>query len=102
MGDYFSYIIIGASCFIGVYTVDEFLEQAEIIVDLWVSSENKKLRITYKPEVENNTPSYLFSMEKAKRNFGYVPKYSNFRIMMEDYKKDLEANKYQELFNYVK
>lgn len=77
-------------------------EQAEIIADLWASSENKKSKITYKPEVKNNTPSYLFSMEKAKRDFGYVPKYSDFRIMMEDYKKDLEANKYQELFNYVK
>lgn len=77
-------------------------EQAEVISELWAPSPVKKSRITYKPEVVNNTPSYLFSMEKAKRDFGYVPKYSEFKTMMKDYKKDLDENKYQELFHYVK
>lgn len=77
-------------------------EQAEIIADLWAESPEKKSKITYKPEVNNNTTSYLFSMEKAKRDFGFEPEYSDFRVMMTDYKKDLDANKYQELFHYVK
>lgn len=77
-------------------------EQAEVIAELWAPSENKKSKITYRPEIVNNTPSYLFSMEKAKRDFGFVPKYADFKIMMKDYKKDLDAKKYQELFNYVK
>ena len=77
-------------------------EQADVIADLWAPSPERKSRIVYKPEIANNTPSYLFSMEKAKRDFGFVPEYSDFRVMMEDYKKDLDANKYQELFNYVK
>ena len=77
-------------------------EQAEVIADLWAPSPDKKSKITYKPEIENNTPSYLFSMEKAKRDFGFVPEYSDFRVMMTDYKNDLDANKYQELFHYVK
>ena len=77
-------------------------EQAEVIRDLWAPSENQKSKITYKPEIVNNTPSYLFSMEKAKYDFGFVPKYADFRTMMTDYKKDLDRNKYQELFNYVK
>lgn len=77
-------------------------EQAEVISELWAPSPEKKSKITYKPEIVNNTPSYLFSMEKAKRDFGYVPKFSNFKLMMEDYKRDLDQNKYQELFNYVK
>ena len=77
-------------------------EQAEIIADLWAPSQSKKSKIVYKPEIVNNTPSYLFSMEKAKRDFGYVPQYSNFKDMMIDYKKDLDQNKYQELFKYVK
>lgn len=77
-------------------------EQAEVIADLWAPSPDKKSKITYKPEIENNTPSYLFSMEKAKRDFGFEPQYSDFRVMMTDYKKDLDANKYQELFHYVK
>ncbi len=77
-------------------------EQVEIIVDLWSPSENVKSKILYKPEIPNNTPSYLFSIEKAKKDFGFIPRFSNFRIMMEDYKKDLDQNKYQELFHYVK
>lgn len=77
-------------------------EQAEIIADLWAPSDDKKSKITYKPEVENNTPSYLFSMDKAKKDFGFEPAYSDFRVMMSDYKKDLDANRYQELFHYVK
>lgn len=76
-------------------------EQAEVIADLWAPSSDKKSKIIYKPEIENNTPSYLFSMEKAKRDFGFVPEYADFRVMMTDYKKDLDAKKYQELFHYV-
>lgn len=77
-------------------------EQAEVIAKLWASSPNKKSKITYDPDVHNNTPSYLFSMEKAKRDFGFEPAYSDFEEMMIDYKKDLDENKYQELFHYVK
>lgn len=77
-------------------------QQAEIIAELWASSPECISKIVYKPEVKNNTLSYLFSMEKAKKDFGYVPQYSDFKIMMQDYKKDLNENKYQELFNYVK
>ncbi|HII4397411.1 NAD(P)-dependent oxidoreductase [Clostridium perfringens] len=75
-------------------------EQAEVIAELFAKSQEKKSKIIYKPEVENNTPSYLFSMEKAKRDFGFVPAYSEFRVMMEDYKKDLDNNKFKDLFKY--
>lgn len=75
-------------------------EQAEVIADLWAPSPDKKSKITYRPEIVNNTPSYLFSMEKAKKDFGFVPQYSDFRVMMTDYKKDLENNKFRELFKY--
>ena len=76
-------------------------EQAEVIAELWAPSAEKKSKIIYKPEVKNNTPSYLFSMDKAKRDFGFEPPFSDFKIMMTDYKKDLDENKYQELFHYV-
>ena len=76
-------------------------EQAEVIAELWAPSAEKKSKIIYKPEVKNNTPSYLFSMDKAKRDFGFEPAFSDFKIMMTDYKKDLDENKYQELFHYV-
>lgn len=77
-------------------------EQAKVIAELWAPSPNQQSRIIYKPEIANNTPSYLFSMEKAKCDFGFIPQYSDFKVMMQDYKKDLDENKYQELFHYVK
>ncbi len=75
-------------------------EQAEVIADLFAQSPEKKSRIVYQPEVENKTPSYLFSIEKAKRDFGFEPRYADFRIMMSDYKKDLDEHKFQDLFRY--
>jgi UDP-glucose 4-epimerase len=75
-------------------------EQAEVIADVFVPNIGKKSKIIYKPEINNNTPSFLFSMEKAKRDFGFVPKYSDFRVMMSDYKKDMDNNKYRDLFYY--
>lgn len=75
-------------------------EQAEIIAELWAPNPNKRSKIIYKPEIVNNTPSYLFSMEKAQRDFGFIPQYADFRMMMLDYKKDLDAKRYQELFHY--
>lgn len=75
-------------------------EQAEVIADLFAPVDGKKSRIVYRPEIKNNTPSYLFSMEKAARDFGFVPEYADFRKMMTDYKQDLDNRLYQDLFNY--
>ena len=75
-------------------------EQAEVIADLFALSPDKKSRVVYKPEILNSTPSYLFSMEKSKRDFGFVPEYADFKVMMRDYKKDIDAGKYKELFHY--
>lgn len=75
-------------------------EQAEVIADLFAQNPDKKSKIVYKPEVKNNTPSYLFSMEKAKRDFEFVPAYADFRTMMTDYKKDMDEHLYQDLFKY--
>lgn len=75
-------------------------EQAEIIAEIFAPSFDKKSKIVYRPEIQNNTPSYQFSMEKAKLDFGFEPKYSDFTVMMKDYKKDMENGLYKELFHY--
>lgn len=75
-------------------------EQAEVIAEIFAPAPDMKSRIVYKPEIPNNTPSYLFSMEKAKADFGFVPQYSNFKAMMTDYKKDLDNGLYKDLFKY--
>lgn len=39
-------------------------------------------------------------MEKVKRDFDFEPIFGDFREMMSDYKKDLDAHKFQNLFQY--
>lgn len=73
-------------------------EQVRTIVDIF--SRDKKSEIMYDESVSNNTPSFLFSIEKAKRDFGYDPQYADFRVLMEDYKNDLEDKKFYDLFKY--
>ena len=75
-------------------------EQAEVMRDVFGPADGRRSRILYKPEVQNNTPSYLFSMEKAKRDFGFEPKFKTYRLMMEDFKKDWDNNLYRDLFKY--
>ncbi|MDV7750683.1 NAD(P)-dependent oxidoreductase [Enterococcus faecium] len=74
--------------------------QAEIMAEVFKTE--KESTVVLMPEKPNSSKSFLFSIEKAHRDFGYTPEHADFRVMMEDYKKDLEANKYQELFHYVK
>jgi len=73
-------------------------QQAEIISQLFTSSPECISKIKYKPEVENNTPSYIFSMEKAKNDFEFIPQYSDFRTMMTDYKNEMDSNRFKDLF----
>lgn len=75
-------------------------EQAEVMRDVFGPADGRRSNIVYKPEIQNNTPSYLFSMEKAKRDFGFEPKFKTYRQMMEDFKKDWDNNLYRDLFKY--
>lgn len=70
-------------------------DQAKAVIDVF--TEDKRSRIVYRPEKPNNTPSFLFSMEKAKRDFGFVPEYTNYHDMMVDYKKELESGRFDSL-----
>lgn len=75
-------------------------EQAETIRDVFSTPGVKKSRIVYKPTISNNTPSFLFSVDKAKKDFGFVPEYADFYKMMVDYKQDTDNELYRELFHY--
>lgn len=75
-------------------------EQVKTIIDVF--STEKKSKIIYCPEKENNTSSFLFSMEKARRDFGFVPQFADYHKMMEDYKMELESGKWNELFKLRK
>lgn len=69
--------------------------QAKTVIEVF--GKGKGSRIVYRPEKKNNTPSYLYSMEKAKQDFGFVPKYTDFKDMMEDYKSEWESGRWQAL-----
>ena len=75
-------------------------EQAKVIAEVFHTPGNPQSNVVYQPEKTNNSPSYLFSIEKAHRDFGYQPQYADFKVMMTDLKKDLDNNLYRDLFHY--
>ena len=70
-------------------------EQAKVIIEVF--GKEKGSKIIYEPNKSNNTPSFIYSMEKAKNDFGFVPKYIDFKEMMIDYKKELESGRWDVL-----
>lgn len=75
------------------------LEQAEVCASLFARDDNHKSEIIYRDDIKNNSISYLFSIEKAKSDFGYNPKFSVFEDLMLDYIKELNRGVYSELFS---
>lgn len=68
-------------------------EQVKAVVEIFGNKENPP-KIVYRPDKLNNTPSFLFDMEKARKDFGFVPKYKSYRDIMIDYKKELESGRF--------
>lgn len=86
----------------GLYNItagkmNSLLYQAEVCAEVFADSGKKATVI--KKDVENKGISYLFSIEKAKRDFGYEPEYADFKDLMLDYKKEEERGVYTELFS---
>lgn len=75
-------------------------EQAEVIAEVFHAEGKPKSKVVYLPEKPNNSVSYLFSIEKASRDFGYQPRFADFKAMMTDWKNDMDNNLYRELFHY--
>ena len=70
-------------------------EQAKAVIEVFGPEAGS--RIIYKPEKANNTPSFWYSMEKAERDFGFVPQYINYVDMMKDYKQEMESGRWDDL-----
>ena len=71
-------------------------EQAKAVIEVFGKA-GKKSRIVYRPEKPNNTPSFLFDMSKAKKDFGFEPQYTSYIEMMKDYKKELENGRWDRM-----
>ncbi len=67
-------------------------DQAKAVIEVF--GKDKGSQLVYRPDKPNNTPSFLFSMEKAKRDFGFEPRYTNYVDMMRDYKKEMESGRW--------
>ena len=74
-------------------------EQAKIISEVF--SENKSI-VNRNYLKKNKSKSYKYSIEKARRDFGYSPKYSNFKDMMLDYKREMTNKEILKFFNIKK
>lgn len=64
-----------------------------------VFGKDKGSKIVYRPEKPNNTPSFLFDMTKAREDFGFEPEYISYKMIMEDYKKELESGRWTNLIS---
>lgn len=67
-------------------------DQAKAVIEVFGGE--RRSEIVYRPEKANNTPSFLYSMEKAWNDFGFTPQYTNYYDMMVDYKKELESGRW--------
>lgn len=96
------YMALKSNKAIGLYNMTsgvplELEEQVKSIIKVFTV--NKKSKIVYKPEKSNNTLSFLFDMSKAKEDFGFIPKYTNYLDIMLDYKKEMESRRWEEFIN---
>ena len=74
------------------------LEQAEACAELFAKDDEHKSKVVYRDDMVNRGKSYLFSIEKAKRDFGYEPQFVNFKDLMKDYIYEQERGVYPALF----
>ncbi len=70
-------------------------DQARAVIQVF--GDGAGSQIVYRPDKPNHTPSYLYSMEKAQRDFGFVPEYTDYVAMMEDYRDELESGRWEAL-----
>lgn len=68
-------------------------EQVRTVIKIF-SKKGNESEIVYRKDKKNNTPSFLYDISKAKRDFGYEPEYLPFEKMMFDYKKELESGRF--------
>lgn len=74
------------------------LEQAEVCAELFAQDDEHKSKVIYRDDMINSGKSYLFSIEKAKHDFGYYPHFVEFKDLMKDYIYEQERGVYPALF----
>jgi UDP-glucose 4-epimerase len=67
-------------------------EQAECIIRVF-SPPGRRSEIRYQPDKPNLIESYVYDVGKARRTFGWQPKYS-FKDMLIDYRKEMDSGRF--------
>ncbi len=69
-------------------------DQVKTVIEVF--GKDKGAKIVYRPDKPNNTPSFLFDMTKAKEDFDFIPEYTSYKSIMEDYKAELESGRWDD------
>ena len=69
--------------------------QAQAAIQVFGGTNTSKIKYLPEKKIGDNL-SYLYSIDKAKRDFGYEPQYTDFVKIMQDYKIELESSKWDE------
>ena len=86
----------------GLYNITGYMQvtledQAKAVIKIFGNGNSK---IIYRPEkIAYDRPPYLYSIDKAKRDFEYSPQYTDFFKIMKDYKTELESGIWDEILN---
>jgi UDP-glucose 4-epimerase len=67
-------------------------DEVQAIVNVFCGDMGKS-KIVYKPEQSNSIESFLYDNSKAKKDFGWTPRYS-FEDMLVDYKQEMERGRF--------
>lgn len=74
------------------------LDEANVLADVFCTG--KRSEVLCIPEKEGLKKGYVYCIEKAKKDLGYEPEYSNLKTMMEDYKKEWIIKEYHN-YHYI-
>lgn len=61
------------------------------------SSEDAKSQKVYRPE-KHDCVNYYMNVDKAKQNLGYAPEFASPQLLFEDYKKEMQLNRFASFF----
>lgn len=94
------YLALASSDTSGLYNMTsgvglDLEDQARAVIEVF--GDGSGAQIAYRPDKPNNTPSFLYSMEKAKRDFGFEPEFTDYVTMMRDYREELESGRWDVL-----
>lgn len=66
------------------------------LLTYFVASRNVSEKI-YKPE-KHDCVNYFMNVDKARHNLGYSPSFADAHQLFEDYKKEMETNRFGDFF----